>query len=118
MNEATAQEKPSTEGTAKIVYILYLIGVMIGPTGIIGVIMAYVNQADAPDWLKSHYQFQIRTFWIGAIYMVTGMILSLVIIGWFVLLFWVIWLIIRSIKGMKALDQKEAHPNPTGWMFS
>ncbi|CAA6803040.1 MAG: Unknown protein [uncultured Thiotrichaceae bacterium] len=117
MNEVVTQDKPTTEGTAKIVYILYLVGVIFSITGIVGVIMAYINRSDAPDWLKSHYQFQIRTFWIGGLYMLIGLILTFVIIGYFVLLFWVVWLIIRSVKGMKSLDQKETHPNPTGWMF-
>lgn len=117
MNEAVAQDKPTTEGTAKIVYILYLAGIVFGVTGIVGVVMAYINRGDAPEWLESHYQFQIRTFWIGALYMVVGSLLSVVIIGWFILLFWVVWLIVRCVKGMKALDEREAHPNPTGWMF-
>lgn len=117
MNEGVAQEKPTTEGTAKIVYILYLAGIIFGITGIVGVVIAYINRSDAPDWLKTHYQFQIRTFWIGALYSLIGLILTFVIIGYFIIMFWVIWLIIRCAKGMKSLDQREAHPNPTGWMF-
>jgi uncharacterized membrane protein len=117
MTEATAGDKPTTEGTAKIIYILYLAGIVFGITGIVGVVMAYIYRGDAPDWLESHYQFQIRTFWIGALYMLIGVILVFVFIGYLILLFWMVWLIIRCVKGMKALDQKEAHPDPTGWMF-
>ena len=117
MNEEISQDKSTTEGSARIVYILYLVGIVFGITGIIGVVMAYVNRSDAPQWLQTHYQFQIRTFWIGALYIFIGMILTLVIVGYFVLLFWVIWLVVRCVKGLKLLDQKEAHPNPTGWMF-
>ena len=51
--------------TAKLVYILYLVGLVFGITGIIGVIVAYVNKGDAPEWMQSHYRFQIRTFWMG-----------------------------------------------------
>jgi uncharacterized membrane protein len=117
MTEAAASDNPTTEGTAKIIYILYLVAIVLGITGIVGVVMAYIYKGDAPDWLKSHYQFQIRTFWIGALYMVIGVILTFVFIGFFILLFLVVWLIIRCVKGMKSLDQKEAHPDPTGWMF-
>lgn len=109
--------KSSTEGTAKLVYILYLAGIVFGITGIVGVVMAYINKDDAPDWLKSHYQFQIRTFWIGGLYLLIGTLLSVILIGWLVILFWVVWLIIRAVKGMKFLEAKEAHPNPSGWMF-
>ncbi|XQW85654.1 DUF4870 family protein [Thalassotalea piscium] len=117
MSEVVEQEGQTTAGTAKIVYILYMVGVVFGITGIVGVVMAYINKNDAPDWLQSHYQFQIRTFWIGALYIVIGSILSVILIGWLVLLFWVIWLIVRCVKGMKSLDAKMPHPNPTGWMF-
>ena len=79
--------------------------------------MAYVNRNDAPDWLKSHYQFQIRTFWIGALYLFIGVLLSQFIIGLLILLFWLLWLIVRCARGIKYLDRREAHPDPTGWMF-
>ena len=102
---------------AKLVYVLYLVGIIIGITGLVGVIMAYVNRGDATDWLKTHYQFQIRTFWIGLLYMVLGMALSAVIVGYFILLFWLIWLIVRCVVGLKQLDKGEAVKNPTSWMF-
>lgn len=116
MNEVT-QQAPSSEGTAKVVYILYLVGIIFGLTGIIGVVMAYINKREAPDWLQTHYQFQIRTFWIGLLYVLIGMVSSVILIGYLVLLFWVVWLVIRCVKGMKTLDQKEAHPDPAGWLF-
>ena len=114
--ELTVQEK-STAEMAKIAYIMYLVAIVFGITGIVGVVMAYINKDDAPDWLKTHYQFIIRTFWIGGLYLFIGTILSFVLIGVFVIFFWIIWLIIRCVKGMKYLERNEAHPNPTGWMF-
>jgi uncharacterized membrane protein len=117
MDNSVVSEKSSTESSAKIVYILYLVGILFGLLGIVGVVIAYVNKDDAPDWLKTHYQFQIRTFWIGALYIIIGSLLSVVLIGWLVLLFWVVWLIIRSVKGLKLLDQKQPHPTPTTWLF-
>ena len=117
MNEETFENDPTNKKSAKMVYILYLVGLFFGITGVIGVVMAYVNKDDASQWLKTHYQFQIRTFWIGALYMFLGSLLSLVLIGWFILLFWVVWLIIRSVKGLKALDSNRAIENPTSWFF-
>ena len=32
-----------------------------------GVIIAYAQRRDAPDWVHSHYRFQIRTFWIAVL---------------------------------------------------
>ncbi len=116
MTEAV-QSNASTERTAKIIYVLYLFGIVFDITGIIGVIMAYINKTDAPEWLQSHYQFQVRTFWIGFLYLVIGGVLTLAVIGYLVFPFYVIWLIVRCAKGIKALDNKQAYPNPTGWMF-
>ncbi len=103
--------------TAKLVYILYLVGLVFGITGIIGVVVAYVNKSDAPEWLQSHYRFQIRTFWMGLVYLILGSILLIVLVGWLVYLFWVIWLIVRCVKGLKALEQQQPVVDETSWMF-
>jgi len=116
-NTAVTAGAATTESTAKLVYILYLIGLFISPVGIVGVIMAYINRSDVPEWLQSHYRFQIRTFWIGGFYLLLGILTSVVLIGYLILLFWAVWLIVRCAKGMKALDLKQAHPNPAGWLF-
>ena len=119
MNDTPVVPSTTTDNgsMAKVVYILYLAGILVGITGIVGVIIAYVNKSDAPEWLKTHYQYQIRTFWIGFLYLFIGSILSIILIGYLVLLFWMVWLIVRSVKGMKYLDNEQAHPDPTGWMF-
>jgi uncharacterized membrane protein len=117
VNDTANNEKSVSTSAAKIIYFLYLASILIGITAIAGLIMAYVNRHDAPDWLKSHYQFQIRTFWIGALYLFIGVLLSQFIIGLLVLLFWLLWLIVRCARGIKYLDRREACPDPTGWMF-
>jgi uncharacterized membrane protein len=114
MNETATS---STAGTAKIIYILYLVNIVVPFTGLVGVIMAYINQTEADETLKTHFRFQIRTFWIGLLYIFIGALLSMVLIGYLVLLFYVIWLIVRCVKGMQALDKNEALPNPGSWMF-
>ena len=116
MNQV-ATDRPVSIDTARIIYVLYLVGLATGLTLLIGVIMAYVNKDDAPDWLKSHYDFQIRTFWIGLLYCIVGAILSIVLIGFLVLLFWAVWLIVRVVKGFKYLEQRQPVPDATTWMF-
>jgi len=64
MNEP---KQDNSSSIAKVIYILLIVGTIIGVTGIIAVIMAYVNKDDSTHWLQTHYRFQIRTFWIGAI---------------------------------------------------
>ena len=115
---ANPSPAPDTESTARVIYILYLVGIVVGLTAIVGLVMAYVNRSDAPEWLASHYQYQIRTFWIGLLYFTIGLFLSALLIGYLVLLFWMVWLIIRCVVGMKLLDEGRAHPNPRVWMFT
>ncbi len=109
--------KATAGGVVKIIYILYVASIFSGLSGIIGVVIAYLYKDDSEEWLKSHYQFQIRTFWIGAIYLIISTILAFVLVGYLVFLFWAIWLVIRSVKGFKLVAQMKVHPNPTGWMF-
>jgi uncharacterized membrane protein len=106
-----------TTATAKWVYILSLASFIIPFTNIVGLILAYIKRPEAPYWLATHYQFQIRTFWIGLLYAVISIALMAVAIG-FILIFAVaIWLLIRYIKGLNTLNRKEAYPNPTSWLF-
>jgi len=118
VTETTNNENlTTTTGSAKIVYILYLVGIFFGITAIAGLIMAYINKDDAPEWLQTHYRFQIRTFWIGALFLFTGMFFSQFFFGFIIILFWLLWLMVRCIKGFKYLVREQAYPDPTGWMF-
>lgn len=102
---------------ALTVYILYFIAYFTGITSLVGVIIAHV-QSDGPDpLLNSHYRFQIRTFWIGVLYLVVGIALSVVLVGIAVLFWWFIWSLVRNIKGMIALNENRPIANPGSWMF-
>jgi len=108
----------STAGTAKVIYILLIISTIIGITGIIAVVTCYVNNEDTDDWLQTHYRFQIRTFWIGLLYIVIGLITFQFVIGYLVLLFTFFWIIIRCAKGLKQLEQKQSVKNLESWLFT
>lgn len=116
MNETVPERAASTD-IAKIIYVLYLVGILTGLTALIGVVMAYIYRDDAPDWLKTHYTFQIRTFWITVLYATICFILTFVLIGAFLFVVLLIWWIIRCVKGLKLLDQRVAYPNPETWGF-
>jgi len=115
--EVSTLQSTADPGSAKIIYILYLVAIVVGITGLIGVIMAYVNKNEAPDWLQSHYRYQIRTFWIGLLFNLIGVLTMMIMIGWLIILFTLVWLIIRCVKGMKSLEKGEPVPNPESWMF-
>ena len=52
-----------------------------------------------------------------ALYLFTGVLLSKVVFGLFIILFWLLCLIVSCAKGMKYLDRQSAYPDPQGWMF-
>lgn len=114
--QLSSQQGP-TDSTAKIIYILYLVSLVVGVTSIVGLIMAYVNVGDAPEPLKTHYRFQIRTFWIGLLYGFVGVLLTFIGIGVAILVFAAVWLIVRCVKGLKYLDRRETYPNVETWLW-
>ena len=103
--------------TANLIYILYLLNLIFGVTSFIGVIVAYINKGDAPEWVQSHYRFQIRTFWIGLLLGVIGFFTAAFVVGILILVFLFVWWIARCVKGMKYISEGSAHPDPTSWMF-
>lgn len=102
---------------ANTVYILYLVSLFVGITGIIGLVMAYVRRDEAPEWVRTHYRFQIRTFWIGLLYITIGTVTAVILIGFLVWLFTVVWLIVRCVKGMQATSRGEAYAEVTTWLW-
>lgn len=123
METGTPQQQPpyapqsTSDSTAKIVYVLYLVSLVVGVTSLVGLVMAYVNVGDAPESLRTHYRFQIRTFWIGLLYGVAGVLLTLLGIGIVILVFAAVWLVVRCVKGLKHLDRREPYPNVETWLW-
>ena len=112
-----ARYNPAEGEGARIVYILYLVSLIVGVTSIIGVIIAYVNRADAPEWVQTHYRFQIRTFWIGFLYAFLSLLTVIILIGLFFGVFTFIWWIVRSAKGLKLLGEGTPYENPATWLW-
>jgi uncharacterized membrane protein len=96
--DPSAQPTMSDKQIALIVYVLYFAGYITGITTLIGVIIAHVKVADADPLLRTHYQFQIRTFWIGLLYLAIGAVLLFVVVGIAVWLWWFIWSLVRNVK--------------------
>ena len=102
---------------AFVVYILYLVAYLTGITALVGVIIAHVKVGDADSLTRGHYQWQIRTFWIGVLYLIAGAILAFVLIGFAIWLWWFVWSLVRNVKGLLALNEGRAISNPQSWMF-
>jgi uncharacterized membrane protein len=113
-----------------VVYALYLLGLSNGLTVLIGLVIAYANKDRAGPRMRSHYIFQIRTFWtaigwwiVGGALIVWGIPLMLIGVG-FVLL-WLgglifavghLWFALRCILGAVYLVRGEAYPRPRTWL--
>lgn len=96
-----------------IVALLYLSSFIVGITGIIGLVLAYVWRGEAAGgWEASHYTFHIRTFWIAVIAGIVCAILSLILIGLFGFLLVGIWVIVRTVLALLAAQKKQPIPNP------
>lgn len=101
----------------QVIYILYLAGLVIGISGIAGIIIAYINRGKAGGWLESHYTFLIRTFWIGLLYALVSVVLTFVFIGILLMFATAVWFIARCILGLQALGRNEPVKQPESWLL-
>ncbi|KHK89399.1 DUF4870 family protein [Novosphingobium malaysiense] len=99
-----------------IISLLYLASFVVGVTGIIGVVLAFVwrNEPKA-DWEVSHYQYLINTFWIALVGSIAGFLLMIVLIGFLVLLATAILVIVRSVLCLINAQKHAPMPNPGSW---
>jgi uncharacterized membrane protein len=115
----TQQPVASDNVFAVVVYGLYGLGYFTAISALVGVIIAYVkNGEDGTDpMLQSHYRFQIRTFWIGLLYLTVGIPLCVVLIGIPILIWWFVWSLIRVVKGCLLVLERKPVANPASWLF-
>ncbi|MFT7339006.1 MAG: putative membrane protein [Marinobacter maritimus] len=108
-NELSRRSDP-VRNLAVVVYILQGLSFFLGGiTGLVGVIINYVKLDDvAGTWIEPHFRWQIRTFWIGLLWTIIGVVTSFIIIGWFILMGIAIWVIYRIVKGALALNDGKA----------
>ena len=119
-NPTAVPSKPpfiSNYGLALTVYILYVMGFFTGLSALIGVIIASLQDETADKVCQTHFQFQIRTFWIGLLYIFVGALTLHIGLGAIVLLWWALWTLIRCTKGMLALNAGRPIRDPLSWLF-
>ncbi|WP_417462047.1 DUF4870 family protein [Kordiimonas sp.] len=104
-----AEDKDRT--TAIIIYVLYLVGFAAGITAVVGVAMAHSKATHDPVW-RTHFDYQVRTFWLGLATIIVGGILSLVLIGYLILAWWALWTVIRVVKGLMLAINNEPVDDP------
>ena len=100
----------------QLVYFLYLLSFVVGFSGLIGLVFAYMNRSGRDALLDSHYTYQIRTFWIGMLYSIICVVLAIIGIGFLLMFAVAIWAIVRCIKGLQAISKKEPIDNVETWL--
>lgn len=96
-----------------IISLLYLGSYITGISGLVGIVLAHVWQGeDNDEWTRSHLTYLIRTFWIGLIASVVGIVLSIVLIGIPILLAAAVWVAVRSIMSIIKAQKQEPMPDP------
>lgn len=121
----TTQNRPASTNNSgfdfnrpTIISLLYAGGYVTGITAIIGVVLGYVWKGETHEpWETSHYQYLIRTFWIGLIGSVAGVILSVILIGILILLAVAVQVVVRIVLSMIAAQKREPMPNPDSWLI-
>ena len=133
MTDASTPTVTQTEDRAlpAIVYALYIVSVPSAfLTAIIGLIIAYVCRDRAGPINRSHYDFQIATFWksiwwviIAVVMFGVGVLLSIILIGVPIMMLALaiggligVWLIVRCVLGLVHLFKDEPYPRPHAWL--
>ncbi len=112
-----ADRRQRARQNARLVYILYLVGIVFWPIAIVGLVFAYLNREGAEAWVANHYLFQIRSFWIGLLYIVVSGVTAFMLIGWLVAVAALIWWIVRCAKGIHYLGEQKPYPKPDTWLW-
>jgi len=104
------REPQNARNLTIVVYILQALSFFVGGiTALVGVIINYIKMDEVRGtWLEPHFRWQIRTFWIGLLWMVIGFATTMLIVGWFILVGIAIWVIYRIVKGALALNDGQA----------
>ncbi|MCP2678474.1 hypothetical protein NHF45_02885 [Maricaulaceae bacterium NA33B04] len=97
-------------------YVLCFLAFSNGITLLIAAILAYVRRDQAQPWLKSHFDYQIRTFWYGLVIFVVGFLTIWIFgLGALVWLLGGIWLVIRAAVGLIRVVDGRPQTDPNGF---
>ena len=100
-----------------IISLLYLSSMVLGITGLVGLVLAYVWKGEPhAEWETSHYAYLIRTFWLGLIGFAVGLLLAIVLIGFVVWVAVGVLVVVRSVLSLVNAQKQQAMPNPDTWL--
>ncbi|HEY7772932.1 MAG TPA: hypothetical protein VIC26_07110 [Marinagarivorans sp.] len=107
-NTTIDSSQKSNKNIILLVYILQATSFVVGVTFFIGVVINYIKRDElAGSWLASHNRWQMRTFWFSLLWTVIGLVTSMIVIGWVILLVNALWVIYRIAKGWISLSENK-----------
>ncbi len=90
----------------KLIYAGYLASLAMPPVALIAGFFAYQNaRQDPPQWLATHYLYQVRTFWMGFAANLVAYALSFAGVGLLLFPLIAVWLVARAVKGLIRVAQ-------------
>jgi len=111
MSDALPPEEPKglpLPALTHIIYGLFALGVIsvvfLGAGAVASLVVAYLKRGDAAGTVyAAHFDWVIKTFWWGLLWILISLILTLIFIGWITGLVALVWIIYRLAKGWLAL---------------
>lgn len=100
----------------QLVYGLYVLGLIVGVSSIVGVIIAYLNRGKTGGWIDTHYTWAIRTFWIGLLFSLISFLLTFVLIGVIGFIATLVWFVVRVVIGLQKAGREEPITDPQSWI--
>jgi len=99
---------PTMRTLTHVAYALFALGFVtagfLGLATLAAVVLIYIKRADAAGTLyAAHFDWLLRTFWWGLLWLAISAIALLIFIGWIGVVATVVWVLYRLIKGWLAL---------------
>lgn len=108
----------SLRSVVLVSYILMAVGVFVGITALVAVIICHIKRAEAVGTLyEGHFTWLIRTFWWGLLGGVIGAITTpLLGLGVLISLVVWVWFIYRIVKGFLSFNDRRPIADPQAWV--
>lgn len=111
-----SKTKPSGLLSPTVVYVLYIAALFTAIPVLLGVIFAYMGDS-RDEVAQNHYQYQIRTFWIGLLYFIVGCATVWIGVGILLLIFSWIFVLVRCIKGLGQYNSGQPVQDVKTWFW-
>ena len=121
------EPRPSLVRLTHVIYALHAVSLLIGIVtaativgaflfswpSIVAVILNYAKRSEVRGtWLESHFRWQIRTFWFGALWVGLCVLFVIATLGIGIFIAWIplgvvgLWFIYRILRGWLALNER------------